>query len=94
MFSTKLSHELALKIFACYLKQTNYCGLVLDPNFGVHKLDTYPDAYFGLMYLYEKPTENVCVKNHSGFIIKFSYYLKLWVLNYRPILLSQLRRQK
>ena len=50
MFSPKHSHKLALKRLACYLNQTKDCGLVLEPNSDVCKLEAYPDANFDGMY--------------------------------------------
>ena len=44
MFNPKISYEFSLKIFEGYLKNTQDCGLVLDPNYNIFKVDAYPDA--------------------------------------------------
>ena len=46
MFSTKRYHDLELKRLARYLKNTQYRGLVLDPNYDIFKVDAYPDDDF------------------------------------------------
>ena len=52
MFSTKKYHKLSLKILVHYLKQTKNCGLVLDTNYDVCKVDTHPYAVFQVfMYM-------------------------------------------
>ena len=73
MFSTKISHELVLNILAQYLNHTQECGLVLDPNSDISKVDTYPDADVLGMYGYKNPNDLACAKNHTGFIIIFFY---------------------
>ena len=70
---------MALKILLCYLKQTKDCGLVLDPNYDVCKVDEYPDANFSGMYGHEKPNDIACVNICTSFIITFAYFLVLWV---------------
>ena len=52
MFIPKRSQNISLKILSRYLKQTKGCGLVLNPNSGVYKLDTYPDADFSGVYIH------------------------------------------
>ena len=79
MFSPKKYHELSLKIFVHYFKQTKNCGLVLDTNSDVCKVDSHPYAVFSCMYVHDNNTYPVCVKIHTVFIITFSYYTILWV---------------
>ena len=55
IFIPKRSHELALKMLERYLKNTHECGIVLDPNYDIFKLDEYPDADFARMYGHENP---------------------------------------
>ena len=79
MFSPKISHKFALKRLAHYLKLTNNSSLVLKPNPGVCKLDTYPDADFSGKCGHEEPTDPSCVNICTGFIITFAYCSFLWV---------------
>ena len=46
-------HELALKCIGCYLKQTSYRGVVMNPSSNVCKIDDYPNADFSGMYGHE-----------------------------------------
>ena len=55
MFSPKIYHDLTLKRLAQYFKDTQYHGIVLDPNYDIFKLDEYPDADFARMYGHENP---------------------------------------
>ncbi len=41
-FSPKHQHELALKCFGRYLKQTSDCGMLMNPTSNVCKIDAYP----------------------------------------------------
>ena len=61
MSSPKISHELILKILACYLKKTKNRGVVLNSNSDVCKVYAYPDANFSGMYEHEKPTDPACI---------------------------------
>ena len=58
MFCPKHSHELALKRFWKYFKNTSSCGMVIKPTREL-TIDTYPDADFAGMYGHEKPTAPV-----------------------------------
>ena len=79
MFSTKRSHVLELQRLACYLKQTKYCGFVLNPNYYLCKLDLYPDAYFAGVCGHENTTNPACVKSRTGFIITFADFTVLLI---------------
>ena len=79
MFNPKQSHELALKRLVCYLKHTNYCGLVLNPNYDVCKVDIYPYTNFAGMYGHYKPTYPECVKSCTRFILMFEDCPVLWL---------------
>ena len=79
MFSPKRSNKLELERLAHYLKLTNNSSLVLKPNPGVCKLDTYPDADFSGKCGHEEPTDPSCVNICTGFIITFAYCSFLWV---------------
>ena len=72
-FIPKLSHKLALNILVNYLKQTKDQGSVLNPNYGVCKVYAYPDDYFDGVYRHDNPTDTICVKIHTVFIITFVY---------------------
>ena len=78
MFSHKLSHELALKIFVHQLKQTKYHGLLLNPYYYVCKVDACPPDNFSGMYVHEKPTDLAYVNISTGFIITFVDCYVLW----------------
>ena len=54
------------------------CGLILNPNRELLKIDSYPDAYFSGMYVNDKPTDPYCLKNFTGYVITFSYFPVLW----------------
>ena len=71
MLSPKHFHKLSLNRLECYLKQTKYHGLVLNLNYYVFKVDTYPDAAFSGMYGHDNPTATACVNSCAGFIITF-----------------------
>ena len=73
MFSTKRSHQFPLKIFAHYLNQTKYFGLVLDPNADVFKVYTYPYAYSSDMYGHDKTSDTESVNSRIVFIFMFVY---------------------
>ena len=73
MFAPKHSHEQALKRIGRYLCGTANKGLILNPK-EVDKLsiDAFPDADFAGLYGYEKPTDPVCVRSRTGYIIAVS----------------------
>ena len=77
--STKCSHELALKKLACYMRQSKYSCLLLNPNYDVCKVDTYPYADFSRMYVHEEPIEPKFVQRCTIFIITFADFPVLWV---------------
>ena len=79
MFITISSHELTLNILASYLNHMKYCGLILDPNYDVCKVDAYLDVDFSWMYGHKNPTDHVCVKICTRFIITFADCPALWV---------------
>jgi len=62
MFCPKHSHELALKHIGCYLKQTPYRAMVMNPSSDVCKIDAYPDADFAGMFGHEDHTDPACTK--------------------------------
>ena len=72
MFCPKHLHEEALKKIGRYLKLNRDSGLILNPNRGLFKIDSYPDAYFASMYGHEKPTDTACVKSRIVYVITFS----------------------
>ena len=72
MFHSKKFHEFALKRLARYLKHTQVCGLMLDPNSDIFNFSVYPDANFAGMYGHEKPDDLTCSKSCTGFKIMFS----------------------
>ncbi len=41
-------------------------------------IDAYPDADFAGMYGHEKPTDPVCAKSRSGFVIVFAGVPVIW----------------
>ena len=71
-FFPKHSHEEAFKKFGRYLKLTRDRGLILNPNREIFNIDIYPDADFSSMYGHKKPTNPVCVKSCTSYIITFS----------------------
>ena len=79
MFCPNISHELAFKRSARYLKHTQDCDLVLDPNSGIFKVDAYPDADFAGLYGHKNTDDPACDKSCTGFIIMFSDYPVLWI---------------
>ena len=79
MFSSKLSHELALKRMSRYLKQKEDCGLLLKPNSYMCKVDAYPDADFAGMYGLAELKYPECVNSRTRFIIMFADFPVLWV---------------
>ena len=83
MFSTKRSHELALNILVWYLKNTQDCGLLLNPNDDIFKFDAYPDADFAGMYRGENNDDPEYAKIRNGFIITFSNFPVLWISKFK-----------
>ena len=79
MFSPNISHEFSLKRLERYLKNTQVCGLVLDNNSYIFKVDAYPDADFTGMYGHEKHNDPACAKSCTGSIITFYDCPVLWV---------------
>ncbi len=77
MFCPKHSHELALKRIGRYLKNTSSRGMVNNPMREL-TIDAYPDADFAGMYGHEKPTDPVCAKSCSQFVIVFAGVPVLW----------------
>ncbi len=77
MFCPKHSHELALKHIGRYPKNTSPRGMVINPTREL-TIDAYPDADFAGMYRHEKPTDLVCAKSRSGFVIVFAGVPVLW----------------
>ena len=65
MFNPKCYHEFSLKILTSYLNQTKDCGLALNPDSDVYKVDVYPDADFSGIYVHEKPTDLARVKSRT-----------------------------
>ena len=72
MVCPKHSHEEALKRIGRYLKLTWDCGLILNRNRDLFKIDSYPDAYFSGIYGHEKTTNPTYVKSRNGYVIKVS----------------------
>ena len=60
MFSSRHSHETALRRIGRHFKATRDRGLILNPNSDLCKLDCYPDDYFqecmDMNYLLTQPT--------------------------------------
>jgi hypothetical protein len=77
MFCPKHSHKLALKRIGRYLKNTSSRGMVINPMREL-TIDAYPDADFAGMYGYQKPTDSVCTKSRTGFVIVFAGVPVLW----------------
>ena len=71
MFITNRSHGLSLKRLGKYLKNTQDRGLVLDPNYDIFKVHSYPDADFSGMYGHERHDNPACAKSCTGFTITF-----------------------
>ena len=46
MFINKIYHELALKMLARYLKNTQDRGIVLDPNYDIFKFDARTSSLY------------------------------------------------
>ena len=65
-------HETALKRIGLYLKATRDQVLILNPSSDVFQLDFYPDADFAGIYGHEIPTDTVCVKSRTEFVITFA----------------------
>ena len=78
MFSPRHSHETALKRIGRYLKATRDRGLILNPNSDICKLDCYPGADFAGMYGHKLPTDPVCVKSRTGFVVTFADCPVFW----------------
>ena len=85
MFCPRKRHEDALKRIGRYLKATCDRGLILDPrpakdNDGnnVLQIDSYPDADFAGMYVYDENTDPASVKSHTGFIVSVANCPVLW----------------
>ena len=79
IFCPKHSHEVVLQRIGRYVKLTCECGLVMNPNSDMMKIDCYTDADFSGMYGHEKPTDPACAKRRTGFIIVFADCPVLWV---------------
>ena len=78
IFWPKNLHEEALKKNGRYLKLTRDYGLILNPNRGLFKIDSYPDADFSVMYGHDNPTDPACFKISTGYVITFSDCSILW----------------
>ena len=79
MFIPKCSQEFSLNILAHDLNQTKDCGLVLNPNSDVCKVDAYLDADFYGIDGNKEPTDSACVKSRTGFIITSTGCPVFWV---------------
>ena len=79
MFCPKRSHESKLKRLAQYLKHTQDCGLLLDPNSDIIKVDAYPDDEFSGMYGHNKYDDPACAKSCTGFIFSSANCPVLWI---------------
>ncbi len=62
----------------CYLKQTCYQGMVMNPSSNVCKIDAYPDADVAGIYGHEQHTDPACTKSWTGCIITFADCPILW----------------
>ena len=74
-------NEEALKQINLYLKLNRDRGLILNPNRELFNIDSYPDAYFSVIYGHENLTDTTCVKSLSVYAIKFSDCPILWQYN-------------
>ena len=61
------------------MNHTHYRGLVLDKNYGIFKVDAYPDADFTGIYGHENPDDPACTKSRTGFISTSDDCLVLWI---------------
>ena len=64
----KQSHGKALLHICKYLKATRKDGLILTPT-DTLSLDLYVDADFAGLYSVEDPTDPICSKSRTGFVI-------------------------
>ena len=71
MFFFKNFHDEALKQIVWYFKLTRDRVLILIPNRGLFKINSYPYAYFSGIYVHENPTDPACVKSLAGCVITF-----------------------
>ena len=71
MFYSKHSHGKVLNWIGRYLKLTQDCGLILNSNRDLFKIDGYPDADFAGIYGHENPTYPSYVKSCTGYVITF-----------------------
>jgi hypothetical protein len=78
MLCLKHLHELALKQIGCYLKQTPYRGMVMNPSSNMCKIDAYLDTDFAGMYVHDEHTDPACAKSRTGFIITFADCPVFW----------------
>ena len=53
-------------------------GLFFNPYLLMCKIDCFPDAAFYGIYCHENPTNTLCVKSRTIFIITFSDSIMLW----------------
>ena len=83
MFSTKISHEFALKRFARHLKNNQDRDLVLDPSSDIFKVDAYSDAGFAGMYWQKRHDDPTCANIFTGFIITFYACPVLWISKFQ-----------
>ena len=79
LFIPKRSHKFPLKRLAHYLKKKRGCGLILNSNYDLCKVDEYSDDVFSGIYGHEKPIDPACVQIHNKFIVTFSDCPILWV---------------
>ena len=52
---------------------------MLDKNYGIFKVDAYPDADFSVIYRHKNPNDPACANSCTGFIITISGCPVLWV---------------
>ena len=70
IFFPKHLHGEYLKRIGWYVKLTQDCGLILNPNMVLFKIDSYTDSDFSGMYGHENPNDTDCVKSGAVYVIK------------------------
>jgi len=72
-----VSHEKAIIRICRYLKGTQDEGLIYKPSLEM-TVDCYVDADFAGLYGHENPSDPLCVKSRTGFVITVANCPVLW----------------